>query len=176
MIYNIQFKKSVIEAVLIVVIASLIGFIVNLFHPNGAVIALSRPNAAYVANEVLKNEKLTTEAELTEPVVINREQLKKLLTDNQAALLDARMPEAYAEGHLPGAVNVPFEMLGQFIDKIEALSRESWIITYCDGPPCDLSELLGHELINMDFKFVAFYQDGLDDWLTAGEPVTRGGQ
>ncbi len=171
-----QFKKAVIEAVLIAVIASLTGIIVNLFHPNGVVIAFSRPNAAYVADKVLQSQNSTEEAGLTGPVVINREQLKKLLIDNRAVLLDARMPEDYAKGHLPGAVNVPFDMLGRFMDKIENLSRQDWIITYCDGPPCDLGELLARELKNMDFKRIAFYPDGLENWIAAGEPVVKGGE
>jgi len=174
MINDIQFKRSIVEAVLIAVIASLIGIFVNLFHPEGVVIALSRPDAAYVADDVLNKNNPDAEAELSEPVVVSREQLKKLLTGNRAVLVDARMPEAYAMAHLPGAINVPFEMLGQFMDKIENLSRADWVITYCDPPPCELGEMLANELKNMGFTRVAYYPDGMDDWINAGEPVAAG--
>ena len=174
MIHDIQFKRSIVEAVLIAVIASLIGIFVNLFRPEGVVITLSRPDTAYVTDDVLNDENPGAEAELSEPVVINREQLKNLLTGNRAVLLDARMPEAYAKAHLPGAINVPFEMLGQFMNKIENLSRADWVIAYCDAPPCELGELLANELKNMGFTRVAYYPDGVDDWINAGEPVAGG--
>ena len=176
MINNIRFKKTVVEAVQIAVIASVVGIVVNLFHPDGAVIALSRPDAKYVSDNVLQSQDPPGEAELTGPLVVNREQLKKLLAENRAVLLDARMPEAWADAHLPGAVSVPFEMLGQYMDKIEGLPRGDWVIAYCDGPPCDLGELLARELVNMGFTRVAFYPDGVDDWLTAGEPVAGRGE
>ena len=91
-----QFKRSILEAVLIAVFASLVGIVVNLFHPEGVVIALSRPDPAYVTDDVLNNENPGAEAELNETVLINREQLKNLLTRNRPVMLDARMPEAYA--------------------------------------------------------------------------------
>ncbi|MBN2411480.1 rhodanese-like domain-containing protein [candidate division KSB1 bacterium] len=173
--YNIQFKKAVIEAVLIAVLASLVGFFVNFFHPKGAVIAFSRPDTAYVADELLDGRQATQTAEMTGPAAINRIQLKKLLLDNRAVLLDARLPDAWASGHLPGAINTPLEMLGRFMDQIENLPREDWIVTYCDGPPCELGEQLARELKNMGFARVAFYPEGLNDWLRAGEPIIKGG-
>ncbi len=172
--YKIQFKKAVIEAVMIAVIASLAGICVNFFHPNRVVIAFSRPNAAHVADKLLDSRHPTETAELTGPAAINREQLVKLLAGNRAVLLDARMPDAWVSGHLPGAVNIPFEMLGRYTDKIENLPREDWVVTYCDGPPCDLGELLAGALKNMGFARVAFYPDGLDDWIKSGGPVEKG--
>lgn len=45
-------------------------------------------------------------------------------------VLDVRTPEEYAEGHIPGAINVPNETIGK--DAIAALpDKEQKILVYC---------------------------------------------
>ena len=43
-------------------------------------------------------------------------------------LLDVRTPEEYAEGHIPGARNVPEEQLEQFLAR---QNRQKFFILYC---------------------------------------------
>ncbi len=43
------------------------------------------------------------------------------------ALIDVRTPEEYAEGHILGAINVPYESLEQFL---EALPRDAQLVVY----------------------------------------------
>lgn len=46
-----------------------------------------------------------------------------------AMLLDVRTPEEYAAGHIPGAVNIPVQVLGGRMDELP--DRERTIVVYC---------------------------------------------
>lgn len=43
-------------------------------------------------------------------------------------LLDVRTPKEFAEGHLPGAVNIPLDQLASRLSEID---RDHWVLVYC---------------------------------------------
>lgn len=57
-------------------------------------------------------------------------------TDDAVVLLDVRSHEEYAQGHLPGAINIPLEHLAA---RIGELSKDVDIVAYCRGRYCVLS-------------------------------------
>ena len=60
---------------------------------------------------------------------VSAEELKRLVADQQAVILDVRSPEIYREGHIKGAINLPILKLeaGEYKD----LPRDKRIISYC---------------------------------------------
>ena len=48
-----------------------------------------------------------------------------------AAIIDVRTPEEFATGHVNGAINIPYEQIGQGIQSIKGLNKESPILLYC---------------------------------------------
>jgi rhodanese-related sulfurtransferase/DNA-binding transcriptional ArsR family regulator len=87
--------------------------------------------------------------------------------DGLVTVIDVRPPEEYAQGHIPGAINIPLERLE---GDLEHLPTEREIIAYCRGPWCVLS-----------FEAVACLrraglsarrlEDGLPEWRRAGLPI-----
>ena len=66
------------------------------------------------------------------PGKVTCEQMKEVLKDNDSRLIDVRTAEEYAEGHLDGAINIPYE---EIVDKL-AMDRginpiETKIVVYC---------------------------------------------
>jgi rhodanese-related sulfurtransferase len=60
---------------------------------------------------------------------ITIDEVKKLMAANQVVLIDVRDPMAFSEGHMPGAINVPFDHLP---NHIEAWKKEKrLLVTYC---------------------------------------------
>ena len=60
---------------------------------------------------------------------ITIDEIKKLMAANQVVLIDVRDPMSFAEGHMPGAVNVPFDHLP---NHVEAWKKEKrLLVTYC---------------------------------------------
>lgn len=46
-------------------------------------------------------------------------------------IIDVRTPEEFAVGHIDGAINIPVDLIGQGIQSIKGLKKESAILVYC---------------------------------------------
>lgn len=47
-----------------------------------------------------------------------------------AMLVDVRTPEEYAEGHLPEAINIPFEQIVEVFAK-QGITKDTPVVVYC---------------------------------------------
>lgn len=169
-------KRALQHGIMITVIAAVIGLVVNSFHPRKVALSFSRPKLKYAADSLLAEELPSVNIagqrdavslspnENGVPIIVSARQVRQLVSQGQALLLDARTPAEYEAGHLPGAILMPVDFLYDYEKQINDLPKGRWLICYCDGPPCDLGELLAQELLLRDFQKVAVYQDGLSDW------------
>jgi 3-mercaptopyruvate sulfurtransferase SseA len=57
------------------------------------------------------------------------EQFKTMLASNSVTVLDVRSSEAFALGHIPGAVSMPFESIKSRISELKTLTKP--IVAYC---------------------------------------------
>lgn len=79
--------------------------------------------------------------------------------------VDARDEWDYNEGHIKGAVNVPFEGDEQiYLDFVTATPNEQIVVVYCNGAECDLSLYLGRNLEYDGFTNVNIFFGGWSDW------------
>jgi rhodanese-related sulfurtransferase len=83
-------------------------------------------------------------------------------------VVDARSPEAYARGHIPGAVSIPHRMMSA--ETTGRLDRGALIVTYCDGIGCNASTKGALNLVRLGFR-VKELIGGLDWWRRDGYPV-----
>ncbi len=60
---------------------------------------------------------------------ISIDEVKALMARHQVVLIDVRDPQSFAEGHMPGAVNVPFDHLPNHVDAWKKEKR--LLVTYC---------------------------------------------
>ncbi|WP_019962028.1 metalloregulator ArsR/SmtB family transcription factor [Woodsholea maritima] len=67
---------------------------------------------------------------------ISRRDLHTRLSEGDVIMLDVRPEAEYAEGHIPGAINIPLEELRA---RLSELPRDQDIVAYCRGPYCRLS-------------------------------------
>jgi rhodanese-related sulfurtransferase len=63
------------------------------------------------------------------PTPIDRDQLQRLLRDEQAQLVEVLPPDEFDDEHLPGAINIPLKKLDR--ETTEQLDRERPVIVYC---------------------------------------------
>ena len=84
-------------------------------------------------------------------------------------LVDALSQEHYANSHLPGAINLPYE----FVDEAEKVlpDKRAEIVVYCMNPDCLASREEARELEEMGYQRVLHYAAGKQDWIRAGLPV-----
>jgi rhodanese-related sulfurtransferase len=87
-------------------------------------------------------------------------------SDATPAILDVRTPEEYASGHIPGAVNIPFEQVAERIAEIDATNG---VAVYCMiGPRARKGEAA---LLAAGHEKVFHLEGGMSAWQAAGFPV-----
>ncbi len=93
-----------------------------------------------------------------------------------AVIVDARPADEYAAGHIPGAVNLPFDDVQKIPNLAKSLDTRgrAVVITYCGGGTCELSKDLAKALIEAGHRKVLVYMGGLPGWQQAGGPVVTG--
>ena len=85
-------------------------------------------------------------------------------------IIDVREPEEYKAGHLPGAINIPRELLQSKVDGIPAVSdRAAAIVLQCQGG--GRSALATVAMQELGYKDVVNLAGGLNAWKAAGLPV-----
>ncbi|WP_255469860.1 rhodanese-like domain-containing protein [Paracoccus sp. FO-3] len=82
-------------------------------------------------------------------------------------MLDVRPEEEFAQGHLPGARNIPYAELDQ---RLSELPEDTEIVAYCRGPYCVFAVEAVAALRARGFKAVRL-EDGFPEWKAAGFAV-----
>lgn len=106
----------------------------------------------------------------------------RALQDAGAPVVDVREPDEFADGHLPGAVNIPRGLLEFEVDghpavnyaTAEALShRERPVVLYCLSG--GRSALAAEALKRLGFTSPVSLAGGILHWADAGHPVVSPG-
>lgn len=86
--------------------------------------------------------------------------------------IDARSPDLYSEGHITGALNLPFEQLDEYHGEVvPSLDMQGLIVIYCDNEDCPLSLELAEALLAEGFRRIAVFEGGWDEWVDSGCPT-----
>ena len=108
--------------------------------------------------------------------IIGLTRASRMFAENQAVFLDARPASEYRNGHIQGALNLPWEEVdSRFMQVGPLLEDKEAIITYCDGANCMLSHDLSVFLRDMGFENVHVLVNGWTVWKDAGLPVESRG-
>ena len=89
---------------------------------------------------------------------------------NNVCVVDVRDRTAFAEGHIPGARNIPIDSL---VAALSSLPKDKTIVTYCGDIACGLSPRAALELAQKGFR-VQHLLGGIAEWTKKGYPVARG--
>jgi 3-mercaptopyruvate sulfurtransferase SseA len=68
------------------------------------------------------------EAPLESARRITREEAIKLIKAKKAVFVDVRPKDAYDQGHIKGALNIP---LGDVLKRVHEIPAKTFIVTYC---------------------------------------------
>lgn len=119
-------------------------------------------------------EKLVSNSDLEQgPQTVVLEEVAQLT--GQAILIDARIPELFVEGHLPGALSLPFSEIDIHFDAFRTkVSKTEVLIVYCSGYGCPDSFDLATRLLAEGYLDVSVFEGGYPQWHDAGKPVEAG--
>lgn len=98
---------------------------------------------------------------------VSREELVGRIADGLVIVLDVRPEDEFAQGHLPGARNIPLAELDR---RLGELPINAEIVAYCRGPYCVLAFEAVATLRAKGFKAMRL-EDGFPEWKAAGLAV-----
>jgi rhodanese-related sulfurtransferase len=106
---------------------------------------------------------------------LDKEAVKSLMEAGTAYIIDARDAAEYEEGHIPGAINIPYSKLADYYARLtDLVPLDGAVVCYCRSIDCDLSDSLAKELRLMGYANVKLYRGGWMEWSAAGFPAETG--
>jgi rhodanese-related sulfurtransferase len=136
---------------------------------------LEKKNDAVLTDNAGGNEdnanlsNLTTEV-FNQPRLISLSQAYELYR-NKILFVDARDSAEYKDGHIAGAINLPYFSLNEYNSRLNEIDKTEPLVTYCEGADCDVSIRLGNELFSKGFRKVFVFFGGWEEWEKAEYPV-----
>ena len=128
---------------------------------------LARLTIAIVLGALIATVATATDLDPKEAPSVTAAELAELRKSGVApVVIDVRTSEEYASGHIPGAVNIPFD---QVADRIAEVDAPHGVALYCMiGPRARKGE---SALLAASYPKVFHLEGGLAAWQAAGLPV-----
>jgi rhodanese-related sulfurtransferase len=104
---------------------------------------------------------------------VSTEELRGILADGSATILDTRAREEFEAGHIPGARHIdapPNERIAAVARLVNG-DKSAALVLYCNGPYCQASRRFADELVAAHFTKVRRYQLGIPIWRALGGPT-----
>jgi rhodanese-related sulfurtransferase len=108
---------------------------------------------------------------------VTTQEVRQILADGSATVVDTRSTAEFAAGHLPGARNIATRADGpaeQYVEAVERLvggNKATALVLYCNGPFCKRTRSLGRHLVAAGYSDVRRYQLGIPVWRALGGPT-----
>ena len=90
----------------------------------------------------------------------------------ESAWVDPRPTQQYAEGHVPGAISLPFPRMTAEAEVV--LKGYGRFVVYDTGPDNTIAKAASKRLMELGFDEVYTLEGGLDAWKRAGNEVQTG--
>jgi rhodanese-related sulfurtransferase len=116
------------------------------------------------------------EARLAQPtggsMLITLAEAKEAFLAGQAVFVDARSKDTFEMGHIKSARSLPFEDFDASLQEaLTGVSKDTLIVSYCDGEQCDLSKDVADMLKDKGYSNVKVLVNGWTVWSQAGLPT-----
>jgi rhodanese-related sulfurtransferase len=91
---------------------------------------------------------------------VSTEELRGILADGSATILDTRAREEFEAGHIPGArhIDAPPNERIPAVARLVNGDKSAALVLYCNGPYCQASRRFADELVAAHFTNVRRYQ------------------
>lgn len=153
-------RKIIKEIILIISVSVCVGLLVN--------ISLIK---RYFGGEF--NLSFLSAEEFLGVSYITLAEAESLFALGQAVFVDTRSEESYRQGHIVGAVNIPFEAFDPGVLENIPLPYDNPIVVYCDGSECQSSTNLAKHLAEKDYADIRVFFGGWEEWKNSELPIEQ---
>lgn len=98
-------------------------------------------------------------------------EVKALTESKKAVIIDVNGSKAYAQGHIPGAID--YAVVKGDLAKVLPKDKNTPIIAYCGGPKCKAYQAAANAAQKLGYKNVKHMSAGISGWKEAGEKVEK---
>ena len=96
----------------------------------------------------------------------------KTLHERNAIFIDVRNKNWFDEGHIPGAVNIPFSYFNN--NRLaKVVSKDQEVVFYCYGIHCEYSDTASNSALIWGYQKIYYFMKGYPAWLSAGYPIEQ---
>lgn len=149
------------QATFLTLAAAVIAALFNLLNPGGLAIATFSPFPD-----------LAREAHALNVPQIDLLDARQSFDEGRAVFVDARPPELYAKGRIPGALNLPDKKFeAYFTDFHTLIPPEESVVIYCDGQDCHASIEVAEQLKKKGYQNIRIFTGGWEQWTDSAFPV-----
>ena len=164
------FPAIFLKAVVIVLLSIVIAVAYNGFSGKG--IALVGSWSSKMTSDSLSVPPSYVEG--TDPKAISLNDAMMYFQSREAIFIDARYKEEFDNGHIKGAINLPFEEFDKYYNSVKhKLPSDKTLIIYCSGTECEESLFLARLLRNLGYKNknIRVFFGGWEQWHKANLPT-----
>jgi rhodanese-related sulfurtransferase len=194
---SIPWKQSLGEAWNLFVFAAFFAVLFNTFYSDGIPLKVEQAKNYHLQDLLKKKQtstgyagwktsssksapasEISTNLALDQMPRLSLVGAKNRFDQKSAVFLDARSPEEYAEGHIPGALEFYADDFEKFAPLVlpQLKDKNQELIAYCHGSSCELSLHLANALMDQGYTNVKVFFGGWPEWKKANYPITTGGQ
>jgi rhodanese-related sulfurtransferase len=108
---------------------------------------------------------------------VGLEQFRTALAAKNTLIFDARPSSFFAQGHVPGALNLARDDFAHDYRQLGSVLKEAQdkpIIVYCGGGDCHDSRLVANALLTLGYGDVSVFTGGWQEWSAEKLPVATG--
>ncbi|MEE8575905.1 MAG: rhodanese-like domain-containing protein [candidate division Zixibacteria bacterium] len=162
------------ESIILLVMAILLSLGINLFSPNQITVIGQYRSVSTGDDPVIPPDAIEGDPRFIDLAVAQMNH-----ATGSAVFVDARDPEEFVCGTIPGSVNLPFEYLPEedlesYVDSaLGAIGRDYPLVVFCSGEECDLSLHMGRLFQDMNFSSIEIFFGGAREWEEAGLEMER---
>jgi rhodanese-related sulfurtransferase len=98
------------------------------------------------------------------------EEVERLLEQSQAVVIDTNHAHAWAQGHVPGAMNLD---PGEYTETDLPSDKNATLVFYCAGPVCPMAPGAAKRAIKMGYRNVFVMPEGISGWIEKQKPLER---
>ena len=150
-------RQSLLEALLLIVAAIILGFAYTFVTKQGFFFKTQSVHSSVNSNIEM----------------ISLETAKEIFQSDSALFIDARHEFEYQAGHIRGAVNVALNKFDTQHTRLNNISKDKLLVSYCDGAECNSSIELAVKLTDSGFTNVKVFFGGWQEWISAKLPIEK---
>ena len=103
---------------------------------------------------------------------VSLDELKKIVANKSATIIDANGTDMYQAGHIPGAIH--FAKHEADLASVLPKDKNAPIIAYCGGPMCTAWEDPATKAKALGYTNIRHFKGGIKGWKSAGQAVDKG--